>query len=86
MDKRHEITRKGYTACCGCVLLTATLFVPVIARSEVAADSTGIHAPRIETTANGLPLVQINTPSAAGVSRNQYQRFDVDPQGTMAAP
>jgi filamentous hemagglutinin len=37
----------------------------------------------VDTTANGLPLVQITNPSAGGVSRNQFTRFDVDPGGLI---
>ncbi len=34
-------------------------------------------------TANGLPQVNIQTPSAAGVSRNQYAQFDVAEKGAI---
>jgi len=33
--------------------------------------------------ANGLPQVNIQTPSAAGVSRNTYTQFDVQKQGAI---
>ena len=32
---------------------------------------------------NGVPLVHITAPNAAGVSLNQYQRFDVPSQGVV---
>ncbi|MEK6697470.1 MAG: hemagglutinin repeat-containing protein [Nitrospirota bacterium] len=57
---------------------------PTIAAAQMAADpSAGAYMPHIETTANGLPLVQITDPSAAGVSRNQFTDFNVDPQGAI---
>ena len=44
---------------------------PVLLQAEVIADKNAAtnNRPLIDTTANGLPLVQITTPSAAGVSR-----------------
>ena len=30
-----------------------------------------------------MPLVTIQSPSAGGVSRNQYQQFDIDHQGAI---
>ncbi|WP_192451845.1 filamentous hemagglutinin N-terminal domain-containing protein, partial [Xylella fastidiosa] len=32
---------------------------------------------------NGTPLINIQTPSPAGVSRNTYQQFDITPQGAI---
>lgn len=32
---------------------------------------------------NGIPVININTPNAAGVSVNQYQKFNVGPQGAV---
>jgi len=50
------------------------------AKAQVVADS---HAPvsqqpEVTAAANGTPLVTIQTPSAAGISRNSYQQFDID--------
>ena len=39
--------------------------------------------PTIDHTNTGVPVVNINTPSAGGVSRNQYQDFDVSPHGLI---
>ncbi|MFN3809115.1 MAG: filamentous hemagglutinin N-terminal domain-containing protein [Roseateles asaccharophilus] len=39
--------------------------------------------PTVLTTANGTPLVNIQTPSAAGVSRNSYSQFDVQDKGVV---
>lgn len=49
----------------------------------IVADPASAHRPVIDTTANGLPLVQITTPSAAGVSHNQYTQYNVDPSGVI---
>ncbi|MCL2525411.1 MAG: filamentous hemagglutinin N-terminal domain-containing protein, partial [Betaproteobacteria bacterium] len=39
--------------------------------------------PTVLTAGNGVPLVNIQTPSAAGVSRNTYEQFDVATQGAI---
>src|SRR5690606_712415 len=43
----------------------------------------GKQRPTLLQTANGLPQVNIQTPSAAGVSRNTYSQFDVQSQGAI---
>ncbi|MDV3468485.1 hemagglutinin repeat-containing protein [Stenotrophomonas sp. C3(2023)] len=56
-----------------------------MAAAQVVADPSapGNQRPTVLDAANGTPLVNIQTPSAAGVSRNTYQRFDVDAQGVI---
>ncbi|MBU2049507.1 MAG: hemagglutinin repeat-containing protein [Gammaproteobacteria bacterium] len=56
-----------------------------LAASQVVADpnAPGNQRPTVLETANGTPQINIQTPSAAGVSRNTYQRFDVDQQGAI---
>ena len=58
----------------------------------VPAQAAGIAAdkaapanqqPTILQTANGLPQVNIQTPTSAGVSVNQYRQFDVDGKGVI---
>ncbi|MFA7292940.1 MAG: filamentous hemagglutinin N-terminal domain-containing protein, partial [Rhodocyclaceae bacterium] len=39
--------------------------------------------PTVLSAGNGVPLVNIQTPSAAGVSRNTYEQFDVETQGVI---
>ncbi|HDS9358533.1 TPA: hemagglutinin repeat-containing protein [Enterobacter chengduensis] len=39
--------------------------------------------PTVVSSANGTPQVNIQTPSKAGVSRNNYTRFDVDKNGAI---
>jgi filamentous hemagglutinin len=55
---------------------------PITASAQIVA-TPGPHAPGVSVTPNGLPLVNITTPSAAGVSQNQYQQFDVPTQGAI---
>lgn len=69
---------------------------PVLALSVLAMALSQAHAqvrasavvpksqqPVVLLTANKLPLVNIQTPSAAGVSRNVYSQFDVDAKGVV---
>lgn len=44
---------------------------------------SGSHAPGVISTANGLPQVNINKPSAGGVSLNTYSQFDVQQAGAI---
>jgi len=62
----------------------AMSFLPA-ARAQIIADPGVPKAqqPVIVNTANGLPQVNIQTPSAAGVSRNTYTQFDVQKQGAI---
>ena len=41
------------------------------------------HHPQIEETANGIPLVNITAPSSGGVSRNEYETFNVPDKGAI---
>ena len=43
----------------------------------------GASAPSVIQTQNGLPQVNINRPSGAGVSMNTYGRFDVQSKGAI---
>jgi filamentous hemagglutinin len=66
-------------------MLFLYLTQPILASAEVVADPKAPKAstPQVQTTANGLPVVQIAAPSASGVSRNLYQQFNVDPSGII---
>jgi filamentous hemagglutinin len=46
-------------------------------------NAPGNQQPTIFQTANGVPQVNIQTPSAAGVSRNVYSQFDVQSNGAI---
>ncbi len=63
----------------GLVMSTSLAWADIIADPNVPAN----QRPIINETANGLPMVNIQTPSAAGVSRNTYRQFDVKSQGAI---
>jgi len=56
-----------------------------MAQAQVVADPSAPknQQPTILNTANGVPQINIQTPSGAGVSRNTYSQFDVDRQGAI---
>ncbi|MEG2474307.1 two-partner secretion domain-containing protein, partial [Acinetobacter sp.] len=56
-----------------------------IADTQIIADRSAPHSqqPTILNTGNGLTQVNIQTPSAGGVSRNTYTQFDVGQEGAI---
>ncbi|MES2840608.1 MAG: hemagglutinin repeat-containing protein [Pseudomonadota bacterium] len=69
----------------GNALLLAFAALSLPAQSQITADpsAAGNLRPTVLTAPNGVPLVNIQTPSAAGVSRNVYRQFDVSTQGAI---
>ncbi|MGY1490513.1 two-partner secretion domain-containing protein [Methylobacillus pratensis] len=67
------------------LILGAAILIPTAAQADIIADPSApaSQQPIIGNTANGLPLINIQTPSAAGVSRNTYSQFDVNAQGAI---
>ena len=65
--------------------LLAVSALVTLAHADIIADKTAPknQQPIILKTANGLPLVTIQTPSSAGVSRNTYGQFDVNSNGAV---
>ncbi|NBY34064.1 MAG: filamentous hemagglutinin N-terminal domain-containing protein, partial [Betaproteobacteria bacterium] len=65
-------------------LLASALTSPT-ALAQIRADPSapGNQRPTVLLAPNGVPLVNIQTPSAAGVSRNTYSQFDVQPNGAI---
>lgn len=69
----------------GIALLLAFAAWSLPAHCQITADpsAAGNLRPTVLTAPNGVPLVNIQTPSAAGVSRNVYRQFDVSAQGAI---
>ena len=67
------------------LIITGNLMLAGQATAGIVADpnAPANQRPIIGNAANGLPLVNIQTPSAAGVSRNTYKQFDVKAQGAI---
>ncbi|SEL90289.1 filamentous hemagglutinin [Roseateles sp. YR242] len=66
-------------------ILLALGAVGTAANAQIVADPNAPknQQPTVLNSANGVPLVNIQTPSAAGVSRNTYSQFDVNSQGAI---
>lgn len=59
------------------------IVLPVCARADIIADGSAPSSqrPTVLQAGNGVPLVNIRTPSEAGVSRNAYSEFNVYQRG-----
>lgn len=70
-----------------CVLLSGVFFGDTIAWAEapILPDTTapGNRYPLVQETANGIPLVNISAPTAGGVSRNDYEQFNIPAKGAI---
>lgn len=57
----------------------------VTAQADIVADPGALatQQPLITHTANGVPLVNIQTPDSRGLSHNTYQQFDVMQNGVI---
>ncbi|WP_080493447.1 hemagglutinin repeat-containing protein [Burkholderia ubonensis] len=61
--------------------LIAAGAMPMWAQAQIIG--AGPNAPSVIQTPNGLPQVNINKPSGAGVSLNTYNQFDVQKNGAI---
>ena len=70
-----------------CVLLSGVFFGDTIAWAETPilpdTKAPGNRYPLVQETANGIPLVNISAPTAGGVSRNDYERFNIPTKGAI---
>ena len=54
-----------------------------IAQIHTDPNAPGSQRPTLLQSANGIPQVDITTPSPGGVSMNQFRQFDIKPQGVI---
>ena len=69
------------------LLLAGVFFVDtaIFAEAPILPDrrAPGNRQPLVQETENGIPLVNMAAPSAGGVSRNDYDRFNVPEKGAI---
>ncbi|MDF7676897.1 filamentous hemagglutinin N-terminal domain-containing protein, partial [Neisseriaceae bacterium ESL0693] len=85
-------THQSLSNLCKSVVVNILSFSILWALGLANVQASAIHAdpnapknqrPTILQTANGLPQVNIQTPSKHGVSMNQYQQMDIDRRGAI---
>ena len=64
---------------------TGSLLILPLAQAQIVADPQAPreHQPQVLLSSEQLPQVDIQTPSAAGVSVNEYRQFDVGQEGAL---
>ena len=67
------------------LIAIAALLHTAPGQAQIIADphAPGAQRPTVLDAGNGVPLVNIQTPSDAGVSRNVYSQFDVQQPGAI---
>lgn len=82
---QRRARRAGSTVTTTAALLLGGWALHPLAWAQIVADPTapGSQQATVLSAPNGVPLVNIQTPSAAGVSRNTYSQFDVQGQGAI---
>lgn len=69
------------------LLLAGVFFADtaIFAEAPILPDqrAPGNRQPLVQETENGIPLVNISAPTAGGVSRNDYERFNIPEKGAI---
>lgn len=82
-NKKQQVLARNITAwiTLGILLVDpmSALGAPIMPDTKAPA----VYQPLVQETANGVPLVNITAPTAGGVSRNQYESFNVPTNGAI---
>jgi filamentous hemagglutinin len=73
----------GSAAVSVAAIAAALMSAPLHAQIVADPHAPGGQRPTVLGAPNGVPVVNIQTPSAAGVSRNTYSQFDVQRNGVV---
>lgn len=77
------MTRRFHCLFGALLSLCSLLCVPAWSQVTVDASAPADQRPAVLRTANGLPQVEVRTPSATGVSRHRFSQFDVPASGVI---
>lgn len=88
VQERARSTGKGASGATSAAVSVGALAAALMSaplHAQIVADpgAPGRQRPTLLAAPNGVPLVNIQTPSAAGVSRNTYSQFDVNAKGVI---
>jgi filamentous hemagglutinin len=80
--------RRGWGHKLGVALATlalgSSLYAPVAMGQVISEPRAPIQfRPKISTSGNGVPVVDITKPSFGGISHNKFNRYDVDTRGVI---
>ena len=64
-----------------CFLLAFQPLIVQAAEITAAQNAANANKPGVGTASNGVPLVNIVTPNASGLSHNKYDQFNVGQPG-----
>ena len=82
MHSNKKLMKKIAAALLASLFYTDTILLaasPILPDTKAPSD----RQPLVLETASGIPLVNIAAPSAGGVSRNDYERFNVPEKGAV---
>ncbi|WP_299733683.1 hemagglutinin repeat-containing protein [uncultured Endozoicomonas sp.] len=65
------------------IILLNVALQPVFSFAQIIPDDSQGRGPTVSNTDSNRPVVEINKPSAGGVSRNEYTQFDVERIGAV---
>lgn len=76
----ENLYRQSISCALSTVLLSNMLYADALVVDSAASAQ---HRATLDTTANGIPLVNIVTPNASGMSHNKFSDFNVNPIGLI---
>lgn len=71
-----------YRQSISCILSTVLLGNTLYAEG-IIVDNSAANRPRMESTANNIPLINIVTPDGTGLSHNKFTEFNIEQRGVI---